>query len=232
MRPDYSQRRSGRTTAWGATTPPCGRLDVEGDRDAIDSTTCAARARRRGFRRPCRRLFDDAAPRRRGRLRRDHRPAAPGLLPRPSPLRPPSPPPMRSRPRLRRRPRWSRQRRPATSRVGRSSSSPPGRSARRAVVLPPRQPDRGRRRAERGAPEGGAPQRVQVEATFESGGTWDAFKQKFTLAAEAKSGRTSSSPATRTWRPGRRPATWWGSTTGSRSTSSSSPTSIRRSGRR
>ena len=34
----------------------------------------------------------------------------------------------------------------------------------------------------------GSPQRVQVEATFESGGTWDAFKQKFTLAAEAKQG--------------------------------------------
>jgi inositol-phosphate transport system substrate-binding protein len=34
----------------------------------------------------------------------------------------------------------------------------------------------------------GSPQRVQVEATFESGGTWDAYKQKFTLAAEAKQG--------------------------------------------
>ena len=34
----------------------------------------------------------------------------------------------------------------------------------------------------------GAPQRVQVEATFESGGTWDAYAQKFTLAAEAKQG--------------------------------------------
>jgi len=34
----------------------------------------------------------------------------------------------------------------------------------------------------------GSPQRVQVEATFESGGTWDAWRQKFTLAAEAKSG--------------------------------------------
>lgn len=32
----------------------------------------------------------------------------------------------------------------------------------------------------------GSPQRVQVEATFESGGSWDAYKQKFTLAAEAK----------------------------------------------
>jgi inositol-phosphate transport system substrate-binding protein len=34
----------------------------------------------------------------------------------------------------------------------------------------------------------GSPQRVQVEATFESGGTWDAYTQKFTLAAEAKTG--------------------------------------------
>jgi inositol-phosphate transport system substrate-binding protein len=34
----------------------------------------------------------------------------------------------------------------------------------------------------------GSQQRVQVEATFESGGTWDAYKQKFTLAAEAKQG--------------------------------------------
>jgi inositol-phosphate transport system substrate-binding protein len=34
----------------------------------------------------------------------------------------------------------------------------------------------------------GSPQRVQVEATFESGGSWDAYKQKFTLAAEAKQG--------------------------------------------
>jgi inositol-phosphate transport system substrate-binding protein len=34
----------------------------------------------------------------------------------------------------------------------------------------------------------GSPQRVQVEATFESGGTWDAYAQKFTLAAEAKQG--------------------------------------------
>jgi inositol-phosphate transport system substrate-binding protein len=34
----------------------------------------------------------------------------------------------------------------------------------------------------------GSPQRVQVEATFESGGAWADFKQKFTLAAEAKQG--------------------------------------------
>lgn len=34
----------------------------------------------------------------------------------------------------------------------------------------------------------GSAQRVQVEATFESGGQWDAYKQKFTLAAEAKQG--------------------------------------------
>jgi inositol-phosphate transport system substrate-binding protein len=34
----------------------------------------------------------------------------------------------------------------------------------------------------------GSPQRVQVEATFESGGTWDAWAQKFTLASEAKQG--------------------------------------------
>jgi inositol-phosphate transport system substrate-binding protein len=34
----------------------------------------------------------------------------------------------------------------------------------------------------------GSQQRVQVEATFESGGTWDAYAQKFTLAAEAKQG--------------------------------------------
>src|SRR3954447_4312572 len=32
----------------------------------------------------------------------------------------------------------------------------------------------------------GSPQRVQVEATFESGGSWDDYKKKFTLAAEAK----------------------------------------------
>ena len=34
----------------------------------------------------------------------------------------------------------------------------------------------------------GSNQRVQVEATFESGGQWADFKQKFTLAAEAKQG--------------------------------------------
>jgi inositol-phosphate transport system substrate-binding protein len=34
----------------------------------------------------------------------------------------------------------------------------------------------------------GSPQRVQVEGTFESGGSWDNYKQKFTLAAEAKQG--------------------------------------------
>ena len=34
----------------------------------------------------------------------------------------------------------------------------------------------------------GSPQRVQVEATFESGGNWDDYKQKFILAAEAKQG--------------------------------------------
>jgi inositol-phosphate transport system substrate-binding protein len=34
----------------------------------------------------------------------------------------------------------------------------------------------------------GSPQRVQVEGTFESGGDWSAYKQKFTLAAEAKQG--------------------------------------------
>jgi inositol-phosphate transport system substrate-binding protein len=34
----------------------------------------------------------------------------------------------------------------------------------------------------------GSPQRVQVEASFESGGAWADFKQKFTLAAEAKQG--------------------------------------------
>ena len=34
----------------------------------------------------------------------------------------------------------------------------------------------------------GASERVQVEGTFESGGQWSDFKQKFTLAAEAKQG--------------------------------------------
>ena len=152
MRPDYSQRRSGvrrrgslprraDASTWRETAMRLTRrralLVLAGGASAALAAACST----------------TPVPSAAARPRPPPRP--PRLLPRPSPLRPPSPPPMRSPARLRRRPQWSRQGvRQRLGWGGRQAHRLDDRPGR-AVVLPPRQPDRGRRRAERGAPEGG-----------------------------------------------------------------------------
>ena len=171
MRPDYSQRRSGRTTAW-VTTPPRGRLDVEGDRDAIDSTTRAARARRRGFAALAAACSTTPGARRQPAPAATTAPAAPGCAP--------AKPAETAKPAADAKPAGSTATPVVEAKASGNVSG--GRSSSYRLDDRPDAPSFYRRDNLIAAADGlnaalqkeGAPQRVQVEATFESGGTWDA----------------------------------------------------------